>query len=203
MHAPPSRAQAVGDLPLTVGVVLAVCVWLTRLPFVFAGYGTDTDTWKFAIVIREIADTGHYTASRVPGYPLMELACAPLAHLGPWAPNLLSAVAAAACAWLVARLFARYGARDAALAGAAFAFVPEPTSRARRASITCGRSRSCWRRGSMPRTVASGARRCGSGSRSACDSRRACSCCHWAGSCGVTPAAAACRARCDWRSWPD
>ena len=124
MHAPPSRAQAVGDLPLTVGVVLAVCVWLTRLPFVFAGYGTDTDTWKFAIVIREIADTGHYTASRVPGYPLMELACAPLAHLGPWAPNLLSAVAAAACAWLVARLFARHGARDAALAGAAFAFVP-------------------------------------------------------------------------------
>lgn len=124
MLAPKRPTPSAGDLPVALGAALAAFVWLTRLPFLGAGYGTDTDTWKFAIVIREIAETGRYTASRMPGYPLMELTCAPLAHLGPWASNSLSAIAAAACAWLVARLFARHGAQDAALAGAAFAFVP-------------------------------------------------------------------------------
>src|SRR5438067_12845327 len=106
------------------GAALAVAVFLTRLPFVSHGYGTDTDTWKFASAIREIADSGRYTTSRMPGYPLMEWLCTPFAHWGPWAPNTLSAVAAAACAWLTARLCARHGMRHAWLAGAAFAFVP-------------------------------------------------------------------------------
>lgn len=111
-------------VPVRAGFVLAVAVFLTRLPFVGTGYGTDSDTWKFASAIREIADTGRYTVSRLPGYPLMEWSCTPLAHLGAWAPNTLSAIAAAACAWLAARLFARHGVRDALLAGAAFVCVP-------------------------------------------------------------------------------
>jgi hypothetical protein len=110
------------------GLALAAFVLATRLPFLWSGYGTDTDTWKFAEAIHAIATTGVYTASRMPGYPLMELACAPLEHLGPWASNLLSAVAAAACAWLLSRLFMRHASggsqRDAWLAGAAFTFVP-------------------------------------------------------------------------------
>src|SRR5260221_2244433 len=120
----PRRAEGSSDVTLGVGALLAVCVFLTRLPFVWSGFGTDTDTWKFASAVREIADTGRYTASRLPGYPLMEWLCTPLAHMGPWAPNALSAVAAAACAWLTARLFSRAGVRDAWLAGAAFAFLP-------------------------------------------------------------------------------
>ncbi len=111
-------------IPVRAGFLLAMAVFLTRLPFVGTGYGTDTDTWKFAAAIREIADTGRYTVSRLPGYPLMEWLCTPLAHLGAWAPNTLSAVAAGACAWLAARLFARHGVRDALLAGAAFVCIP-------------------------------------------------------------------------------
>ncbi len=124
MHAPPNRARTPGSLPVAPGLALAVFVWLTRLPFLSAGYGTDTDTWKLAISLREMAETGRYTASRMPGFPLMEMVSEPFSHFGPWATNALSATAAAACAWLVARLFARHGARDALLAGAAFAFVP-------------------------------------------------------------------------------
>ena len=103
----PRIVERASDLPIGAGVLLAAGVFLTRLPFVWSGFGTDTDTWKFASAVREIADTGRYTASRLPGYPLMEWLCTPFAHLGPWAPNALSAVAAAACAWLTARLFAR------------------------------------------------------------------------------------------------
>src|SRR5260221_9947895 len=109
----PRRAEGSSDVTLGVGALLAVCVFLTRLPFVWSGFGTDTDTWKFACAVREIADTGRYTASRFPGYPLMKWLCTPLARVGPWAPNARSAVAAAACAWLTARRFARAGVRDA------------------------------------------------------------------------------------------
>lgn len=121
---PPATPESAHGVSSRTGALLAGMVLLTRLPFIRCGYGTDSDTWKFAWAVREIADTGRYTASRLPGYPLMEWLCVPLAHLGPWAPNLLSAVAAAACAWLAARLFARHGVREPWLAGAAFVFVP-------------------------------------------------------------------------------
>ena len=106
------------------GALLALGVFASHLPFVTPGFGTDTDAWKFATAIREMAATGRYSASRMPGYPVMEIASVPLARLGPWAPNALSAIAAAVCAGLAARLFARHGVRDALLAGAAFAFLP-------------------------------------------------------------------------------
>lgn len=110
--------------PVAHGVALALAVFLSHVPFLLPGFGTDSDAWKFASAIREIATTGRYTASRSPGYPLMELTTAPFHALGPLVPNALSALAAAACAWLVARLAARQGMRDAWLAGAAFAFLP-------------------------------------------------------------------------------
>src|SRR5690349_20650244 len=106
------------------GALLALGVFVSHLPFVTPGYGTDTDAWKFATAIREMSMTGRYTASRFPGYPVVEVVSTPFARLGPWAPNALSALAAAACAWLAARLFARHGVRDALLAGAAFVFLP-------------------------------------------------------------------------------
>ena len=106
------------------GALLALGVFVSHLPFLTPGYGTDTDAWKFADAIREMSQTGRYTASRFPGYPVVEVLSTPFAHFGPWAPNALSALAAAACAWLAARLFARYGVRDALLAGAAFVFLP-------------------------------------------------------------------------------
>ena len=121
---PPRTSSATHGPSVRAGLALAVVVLLSRLPFVSAGYGTDTDTWKFACAIREIATTGRYTVSRLPGYPLMEWLCTPFAHWGAWAPNTLSALAAAACAWLAARLFARHGVRDALLAGAAIVCVP-------------------------------------------------------------------------------
>ena len=106
------------------GALLALGVLASHLPFVTPGYGTDSDAWKFATAIREMSTTGRYTASRFPGYPVVEFLSTPFARFGPWAPNTLSAIAAAMCAWLAARLFARHGVRDALLAGAAFVFLP-------------------------------------------------------------------------------
>ncbi len=120
----PSREAGVASLPIATGIAIALGVFVCQVPFLSPGFGTDSDTWKFASALREMAETGRYTASRMPGYPLMEIVSLPSYALGPWAQNALSALASAACAWLAARLFARHGLRDAWLAGVAFAFVP-------------------------------------------------------------------------------
>ena len=66
----PSRKHAPrAGFSTGVGAALAVVVFLSRVPFLQFGFGTDTDTWKFASALREMSETGRYTASRMPGYP--------------------------------------------------------------------------------------------------------------------------------------
>src|SRR5215831_18169782 len=115
-------------LPRLLGrdLILAGVVLLTRLPFLGPGAGNDTDGWYLVNAAREIAATGHYTRSRAPGYPVQEWLASWIVRAGggPVAINLLSAVAAAAAAFALARVFRRLGAREAVLTGLAFAFAP-------------------------------------------------------------------------------
>jgi hypothetical protein len=104
--------------------LLALVVALSRVPFLGGGYGTDTDGWKLARAAREIATTGHYAPSRLPGFPLQEYVCALVWRGGPTALNGLSALFGTAAAALLYRAFRRLGLRDAWLAALAFAFVP-------------------------------------------------------------------------------
>jgi len=76
-----------------VGALLALGVFASHLPFLLPGYGTDTDAWKLANALRNMVETGHYTSSRMPGYPVMELASLLFMRWGPWATNALSALA--------------------------------------------------------------------------------------------------------------
>ncbi len=105
------------------GLVLALCL-ATRLPFLNAGYGNDPDAWELIRAARHIDATGEYTASRLPGYPLPELACSLLWRGGPVAVNLCTAlfsVVAAACFMLSLR---RLAVQHHLLAGLAFALTP-------------------------------------------------------------------------------
>jgi hypothetical protein len=61
-------------------VLLAVV--LTRLPFIFPGYGADGDAWRVASVANKFWHTGKYEISRPPGYPLHEILSAPLVGIG-------------------------------------------------------------------------------------------------------------------------
>ncbi len=47
-----------------------------------AGYGADPDAWLVAQSAETLWKTGHYLASRLPGYPLHEIINAPLVGLG-------------------------------------------------------------------------------------------------------------------------
>jgi len=104
---------------LVTGVVL-----LSRLPFLGAGYGWDSDAWRVAALAQWIVAHGQYAASRFPGNPVHELLCALLVRGGPWALNGISAVASAIGAGCFAVLLRRLGVRYAALGALALASTP-------------------------------------------------------------------------------
>jgi len=108
-------------LPL---LLVLIAVAASRLPFLAAGYGTDTDAWRLAVAAREIGTTSRYMASRFPGYPVQEWLCAALWRGGPAALNGLSALFGLACAVLLHRLVSRLGSREGPWMALAFAFVP-------------------------------------------------------------------------------
>ncbi|MGA9115479.1 MAG: hypothetical protein WB626_01750 [Bacteroidota bacterium] len=57
-------------------------VTLTRIPFLFTGYGADADAWRVAHTAGKLWDSGTYNVSRFPGYPLHEIISAPFVGLG-------------------------------------------------------------------------------------------------------------------------
>lgn len=83
--------------------LIAVMVLASRLPFLGAGYGVNVDAWRVARAARNIALSGHYEASRLPGYPIQEIVSSWLWRGGPWALNgasaVLSVAALAGFAW--------------------------------------------------------------------------------------------------------
>ena len=53
--------------------IIATVVFLSRVPFVDAGYGIDPDAWRVVNSAHVIAATHEYMASRLPGNPLQEI----------------------------------------------------------------------------------------------------------------------------------
>jgi hypothetical protein len=105
-------------------LLVAALVLLARLPFLGPGYGADPDAWRVAWAARTIASTGHYEASRFPGYPLQEFLSALAWRGGPFALNGLSALLSAVGAGCFALSARRLGARDDVLAALALASAP-------------------------------------------------------------------------------
>lgn len=62
--------------------LLLLAVVLTRLPYLFVGYGSDPDAWLVASSASTLWNTGEYSPSRLPGYPLHELVLAPVVPFG-------------------------------------------------------------------------------------------------------------------------
>ena len=106
------------------GLVLGAGVFLARIPFLFTGYGADSDAWRLAWCGREIARTGLYQSSRAPGNPVPEIAAAALAGAPPWALTGLSALLGAAAVVLFGVLLRRLECRSWLVAALALAFTP-------------------------------------------------------------------------------
>ena len=128
----PSAAPAsAGDRPVfrthrrlaLFGAILVV-TFLSRVPFLDAGYGAINDTWRVARAAREIATTGRYAASRFPPHPVQELVCSLFWEEGPVAFNAATALLSSFAVLFFALSMARLGIGGVLEASAALAFAP-------------------------------------------------------------------------------
>ncbi len=53
-------------------LILLLITAITRIPFIFDGYGVEEDSWGLVVNAFEMKQSGHYVASRFPGHPLQE-----------------------------------------------------------------------------------------------------------------------------------
>jgi hypothetical protein len=104
--------------------VLAVVYVLSRLPWISLGYGADPDGARVAVSADYLWRHGEYFPSRLPGYPLFELAAAALYPLGATAMNAATLIVSFAGVLLFAALLKRLRIEPKGLLTLTFAFAP-------------------------------------------------------------------------------
>ncbi len=105
-------------------IVLFIIVFVSRLPFLSAGYGIEEDSWGIALAAFHTKLTGIYEPSRLPGHPVQELILSALWGCGPIVFNLLSALFSAIGTIFFALVLKQLNFKHFFIAALAFAFVP-------------------------------------------------------------------------------
>src|SRR3974377_165057 len=105
-------------------VLAAVGVLLTRLPWSGTDYGSDPDSYRVAISAQHLWRTGHYQASRLPGYPAYEYLTALSAAGPPWISNAVTSLFSVAAFLLFALILREFGVRRYLLLAFGLAMVP-------------------------------------------------------------------------------
>lgn len=104
--------------------LLALLYVASRAPFLSIGYGTDPDAWRMALSGLWLWDHHEFYPSRLPGYPVPELASAAVIKGGALATNSLTMLVSLAGVWLFARIARRLDLPNRGLIVAGFAFTP-------------------------------------------------------------------------------
>ncbi|HLG34820.1 MAG TPA: hypothetical protein VI757_08075 [Bacteroidia bacterium] len=104
--------------------LFAFLILLTRIPFLFSGFGTDEDSWGVALTALNIHDTFQYEVSRFPGFPVHEIISALFISGGAAALNFLTAVMSSLAVLFFVCALQQMRFRYPYLAGIAFAFTP-------------------------------------------------------------------------------
>lgn len=71
---------------------LFIIVLLSRIPFIWEGYGVEEDSWGLVVNACEMRESGQYVISRLPGHPFQEIILSLFPHPHAWLFNGLSAV---------------------------------------------------------------------------------------------------------------
>jgi hypothetical protein len=104
---------------------MCLAIFLTRLPWIAAGYGTDHDAYWVINAARHIAQTGEYIASRLPGFPVYEyLMSSTPAKVSPLFSNGLTAVFSCIAFLFFALILRQFRVRQYLLLASAFALTP-------------------------------------------------------------------------------
>ncbi|MFM2135193.1 MAG: hypothetical protein RL021_593, partial [Bacteroidota bacterium] len=99
-------------------------VLVSRVPFLFEGYGLDGDAWGVALSAIKLKFTGAYEVSRFPGYPVQEFLSSLAVTDHYFTLNLLTAVVSSLGVLFFVLALKELRFRAPYLAGAAFAAVP-------------------------------------------------------------------------------
>ncbi len=108
-------------------LLLALVWFVSRLPVLGLGYGTDADAWRVAYQGWQMSNLGGYIWSRPPGYPLFEILISKLVNYGWFVTNGVVAIAGLGCALLLWNILVEQASASPVLATAAtiaFSFVP-------------------------------------------------------------------------------
>ncbi len=105
-------------------VLLALAYVASRAPFIDNGYGTKPDAWRIALTDYWLWDHHAFYPSRLPGYPVPELAYATVIKGGWVATNSLTVAVSLLGVWFFARIVRELRLPAPALLVAGFAFNP-------------------------------------------------------------------------------
>jgi hypothetical protein len=105
-------------------ITLFFIVFISRLPFLCAGYGVEEDSWGIALAAFHTKMSGVYEPSRFPGHPVQELIYSALWGKGPIVFNGLCAFFSAVAVVFFALILKQLNFKHFFLAALAFAFIP-------------------------------------------------------------------------------
>jgi hypothetical protein len=105
-------------------VILFSIVFVSRLPFLSAGYGIEEDSWGIALAGFHTKMTGIYEPSRFPGHPVHEFIYSVFWGLSPFFYNLITAFFSAIASVFFALILKELHFKYFFIAALAFAFTP-------------------------------------------------------------------------------
>ncbi len=105
-------------------VVLFIIVFVSRIPFLSAGYGVEEDSWGIVLAAAHTALTGIYEPSRFPGHPVHEFIYSTFPFHPEWFYNLFSAFFSAIATLFFALILKELKFKHFLLASLALAFTP-------------------------------------------------------------------------------
>ncbi len=105
-------------------IILFLIVFISRLPFLSAGYGAEEDSWGIALAAFHTQILGIYEPSRFPGHPVQEIIYSFLWGTGPFMFNGLCAFFSGISILFFAFILKQLQFKHFFIAALAFAFVP-------------------------------------------------------------------------------
>ncbi|MBK9638325.1 MAG: hypothetical protein IPO63_11080 [Bacteroidetes bacterium] len=105
-------------------ILFGLFIFLTRVPFLFDGFGSEEDAWAMHLVAERIGTTGIYEVSRLPGHPVQELIYSSCWKRGPLFYNLLTAIISTLGIIAFVAMLRNLSIKNAYWCAAALAFTP-------------------------------------------------------------------------------
>jgi hypothetical protein len=105
-------------------IALITLTTLTRLPFIFDGYGVEEDSWGLVVNAFEMKQKGHYVASRFPGHPFQEYVYRLIYDQPAWVYNIFSLLMSVIAVGFFFRALKKIQLNGAFTASLMFCFTP-------------------------------------------------------------------------------